>query len=91
MQIGDTLVGIHHRDVGTFSENRGYFVFDRGFLISGELGQLRDHIPEAIVLVYSDFGEKGFMSREELIEENTNRVAENDGIGNLHHRGLHVQ
>ena len=65
---------------------------DLGLLVGGKVLDLGDQIAEAVVKVDAKFAEytSACLARE-VLEEDPHSVAEDDRIGNLHHRGLHVQ
>jgi hypothetical protein len=91
MEIGDALVGVDHGD-GRAGRVGGLDVgLDRGLLGGGEGGDLLDEVAEAVVQIHPEFGEGGGVLGEQVLEEHLHGEAEEDGVGDLHHRGLEVE
>lgn len=91
VEIGDAFVGVDHaerRAVGVGELDVG---LDFGFFVRGEFAEFGDEVTEAIVEVDAEFGERRFVFGDEVFEEDFDGVAEDDGVGDLHHGGFHVQ
>ena len=69
---------------------RGDVALDRGALGVGERGDAAEHVGEAVVGVHADAVERVAVLREHVGEVRLHRVAEDDRVGDLHHRGLEV-
>ena len=91
MEVGDALVGVDHRDGGAGGEGGLDVGLDGGLLVGGERGDLGDEVAEAVVQVHAELGEGGGVLGEEVLEKDLHAVAEEDGVGDLHHRGLEVE
>ena len=63
---------------------------DRGALGVGERAHAGEHVGEAVVGVHADAVEGVAVLREHVSEVRLHRVAEDDRVGDLHHRGLEV-
>ena len=63
---------------------------DRGALGVGQRGDAREHVGETVVGVHADAVEGVAVLREHVGEVRLHRVAEDDRVGDLHHRGLEV-
>ena len=57
---------------------------------SGRVGDTREHVGEAVVRVHADALERRAVLREHVGEVRGHRMAEDDRVGDLHHRGLEV-
>ena len=91
MEVGDAFVGIDHRECRALCVGRLDVGFDRRLLIGGEFGDLCDQVAETIVEVDAEGIERGGVFGDEVLEEHLHGVAEDDRVGNFHHRRLHVQ
>jgi hypothetical protein len=91
VEIGDAVVGVDHGDGRAGRVGGGDVGLDRGLLGGGELLHLLDEVAEAVVQVDAEFGEGGGVLGEEVLEEDPDGVAEEDGVGDLHHGGLEVE
>ena len=91
MQIGDALVGVHHRNGRAVRQRCSDVCLDGCALRSRELRQLLDHVAEAVVHINAEPLKGGAMLGPELLEEDLDRMAEDDGVRDLHHRRLHVE
>ena len=90
MQVGDAAVGVDHRQRGAVLQARGDGALDRGALGVGERGDAGEHVGEAVVGVHADAVERVAVLGEHVGEVRLHRVAEDDRVGDLHHRGLEV-
>ena len=61
------------------------------FLVGGQLLDFCDEIAEAVVQIDAESRECRGVFGEEVLEENAHGVAEDDWVGDLHHRGLQVE
>ena len=91
MEVGDAFVGIDHRECRALCVGRLDVGLDRGLLIGGELGDFCNQVAETIVEVDAEGIERGGVFGDEVLEEHLHGVAEDDRVGNFHHRRLHVQ
>ena len=91
IEVGDALVGVDHGDLGTRGVDGGNIGLDRGLLVSGERCNLGAEVAETVVQVDIQGGERGGVLLEDRGEEDADREAEEDGVGDLHHRGFEVQ
>ena len=91
VKVSDSFVGIHHCQGGPFAVGRLDVCLDLGPFIGRKALNLRDEVAEAVVEVHAQFTKGGTMLGDEVLEKDPYRVAENDRIGDLHHRRLHVQ
>mmetsp|Transcript_80705 Transcript_80705/g.224624 ORF Transcript_80705/g.224624 Transcript_80705/m.224624 type:complete len:257 (+) Transcript_80705:632-1402(+) len=86
VQVCDPLVGIHHGKLRT-PLVRGLDVsLDCLALLLGQCGDLREHIPEAIIGVDTKTLEERGVLLEDVLEVDADNVTKHDGVGNLHHR-----
>ncbi len=90
VQVGDPLVGVHHRQGGPPRVARLDVGFDLLPLGRRQALDLRVQVPQAIVRIDADLLEDRRMLVEDLPEESPHGIAEDDRIGDLHHRGLEV-
>ena len=91
MQVGDALVAVDHghgRTVGVDGFHVGIDGSLFGFRQGGDLGE---DITQAEVGVNAQLGEGVGVFGEHGFEENADGVAEEDGVGDLHHGGFEVQ
>ena len=88
VQVGDALVGVDHRQGRALGDLR----LDGGL----DLGALRQRLDaledaaETVVRRETRLGERVAVLREQPREEGAHHVAEDDRVGDLHHRGLEV-
>ncbi len=91
VEVGNSLVGIDHIHFRLLIHAGLQVGPDLGLLIGGQGLNLGFYVADAVVGVDAEFGEGIGMFFIDLLEEHRNRVTEDDGVGNLHHGGLHVQ
>ena len=91
VQARDALVGIDHGEARPFRVLGRDVVLDRFFLGLRQRLDLRQQIAEAVVEIDAELLERGGVLLDHIGEEHGNGVAENDGIGDLHHGRLDVQ
>ena len=65
--------------------------FDPRALVRGELLRRLENGAQALVRIAADRGQRLAVLREEPGEEGLHRVAEDDRVGDPHHRGLDLQ
>ncbi len=88
VQVGDPLVGVHHRErraVGDPGVDRRLDVHTVG----QRLDALEDRA-ETVVGAQTGLAERLAVPGEQLGQERADDVAEDDRVGDLHHRGLEV-
>ncbi len=88
MQVGDALVGVDHREgraLGDLGVDRG---LDR--VTVGQRAQAVQDGAQTVVGRQAGGGQGLAVTGEGLREEGTDHVAEDDRVGDLHHRGLEV-
>ncbi len=88
MQVGDAAVGVDHRQGGAVGQLGGEgsldsFAFGQGF-------QALEDATEPVVRSQPCRGKRLTVGGEGPREKGPHHVAENDRVGNLHHRGLQV-
>mmetsp|Transcript_2304 Transcript_2304/g.6413 ORF Transcript_2304/g.6413 Transcript_2304/m.6413 type:complete len:658 (-) Transcript_2304:455-2428(-) len=92
VQVGDTLGRVHHREpraglVRRF-DVRLDLVPQRGVL---QAGDPRVQVREAVVGVDAELLKGGAVLGEHVLEKHLDGVAEDNGVGDLHHRRLEVE
>ena len=90
MQVGDALVGVHHVHGRAIVERSLEAGLDFSRLVSRQGGNLGFQIADAEVRVDADFRKGGRVLGEEVLQEGLDHMAEDDRVGDLHHRGLEV-
>ena len=91
MQVGDAAVGVDHRHVGPVVQRGGDRGVDLGLLIGGQGVDRREHARPAVVRLGTCGLEHVAVLLEDRSEERLDRMPEDDGVGDLHHRRLHVE
>ena len=91
VQVGDALVGVHHRQFGPGRIARLDIGFDLGARRFRQLGDFRVKVAQAVIEIDAQLFEDGGVLGEGIGEKDGDRVAEHDGIGDLHHGRLEVQ
>ena len=91
VQVRDALVGIHHRQGGVRLVDGLDVGLDLRSLCFRQLLDLRQQVAQAVVQVHAEHLDHGGVLGEHVLVEDGNRMAEHDGIGDLHHGGLEVQ
>mmetsp|Transcript_22241 Transcript_22241/g.70082 ORF Transcript_22241/g.70082 Transcript_22241/m.70082 type:complete len:584 (-) Transcript_22241:83-1834(-) len=91
VEVGDAPVGVDHGQLGALGV-RGLDVrLDGVALPLGQLPDLAVEVAEAVVGVHAERLEGRSVLLEDVLEEDGDHVAEHDGVGHLHHRGLEMQ
>lgn len=91
VEVGDAFVGVDVGEGGAGGEGGLDVGLDGGFLVGGEFLDLGNEVAEAVVEINAEGGEDGGVFGEEVFEEDADGVAEEDGVGDLHHGGLEVE
>ncbi len=91
VQVGDALVRVHHRQFGPGRKARLDIGVDFGARRFRQLGDLRVKVAQAVIEVDAQFFEDSGVLGEGIGKKDGDRVAEHDGIGDLHHGRLEVQ
>ena len=91
MQVGDALVRVHHRQFGPGRKARLDIGVDLRARRFRQLGDLRVKVAQAVIEVDAQFVQDGGVLGEGIGKKDGDRVAEHDGIGDLHHGRLEVQ
>ncbi len=91
VQVGDAAVGIDHREPRARRIDRVDIRLDPGAHAVGQRRDLRVHVADAVVGIDAELLEHGSMLFEYVGVVHPHGMPENDGIGDLHHRGLDVQ
>ena len=91
VQVGDAFVGIDHGQRRTRSERLGQGGFNRGPVCLRHAGQLGHQISKAVVEVHPSGLQGGAMLVEHRLEKGAHGGPKQNGVGHLHHGGLHVQ
>src|SRR5690606_24700405 len=91
VEVGDSAVGVHHGHAGAALVHRADVLLDGGALRFGQRGDLSHHVAESIVRIHAEALQYFTVLLEYVPEEDADGVAEDDGIGYLHHRRLQVQ
>ena len=90
MEIRNALVAVDHRNRGAVVVARLDVGLDRGALGGGERGDLGNEVAETVVDIDADLGQERAVLLKHGLEERLDRVAEDDRVGDLHHRGLEM-
>ena len=91
VQVRDALVGVDVGESGAGGVGGLNVGFDRRALIGGQRLDLLRQVTETVVQVHAELRERSGVLFEQIFEEHAHRVAEDDGVGDLHHRRLEVQ
>ena len=90
MEVGDALVGIHHGKRRTRSQGGLDIGFDFLTRFCGKRLNLCCQIAEPVVEVHTEFLDDTGVFGDEVPEKDLHDMAENQRVGNLHHRRLQV-
>ena len=90
MQVGDPLVGIHHRHGGPFLVDLLNVSFDRLALIVRQGFDLRVKIAEAVVRIHTQLFERLAMLLKHVLVIHRYGMTKDLGVRDLHHGGFHV-
>ena len=91
MEVGDTPSRIHHRQLGAVVVDVVDVLDDLVALRGWQRLDLVVEIDHPVVDVHTQFIEHLLVLGEGVLVEDLHRVAEDDGVGDLHHRRLDVQ
>ena len=90
MQVGDSLVGVDHRQRRPFIVGRANVLLDRRPRLLRERLNLLVQISQTHVRIDSGLLEGGRVLLEDVLEKHRDRVSEQDRIGHLHHGCLEM-
>ena len=91
VKVGDALGRVHHRQLGTVLVARVEVPDDLLVLRCGQRLDLVVEVDQPVVDVDAEFVEQLLVLGERVLVEHLHRVAEDDGVADLHHRRLDVQ
>ena len=91
VQVGDALARVDHGQGRAALVAGGDVGLDLGLFGRGQLVELLEHAGETVVHVGADLREHVGVLVQGGCEVHRHAVAEHDGVGDLHHRGLEVQ
>ena len=91
VEVGDSLVGVDHGQVRAHGHRLRNGRFNGRTLRRVHLRQLGHEVAESVVEVHASRFKRGPMLVNHWIEEGPHRRPEQDGVGHLHHGGLHVK
>ena len=91
VQAGDPFVGIDHGEARPFRVLGLDVGLDRFFFGCRQRLDLRQQLAEAVVQIDAETLQRSGVLLDHIGEEDGNGMAEDDGIGDLHHGRLHVQ
>ncbi len=91
VQIGDSFVGVDHRQVGMGFVDGLDVCFNRVLLVGGQASDFCVHIAQAVVGIDTQFGEGVGVFLENVFVIDGDGVTEHDGVGHFHHRRFQVQ
>ncbi|MCG3774186.1 MAG: hypothetical protein JW395_1003 [Nitrospira sp.] len=90
MQVGDSLVGIHHRHRRPLLVHSLNVGFDGFALILGQSFDLRVEIAKAVVRIHTKLFERLAVFFEHVLIKHRHGMTEDLGIRDLHHGSLHM-
>ena len=91
MQIGNASVGINHGKCGTVCDASSNRRLDLRPFVSRHILERAQHRSKTVIWVGSSALKNVAELSECLREKGSHGVTENDGVGDLHHRRLHMQ
>ena len=91
MEVRDAVVGVDHREVRSGLERRVECRFDLGSLVGRQRIERYEDSTQTVVRVGTGGPQHVAVPREDIGEEDLDGMAEDDRVGDLHHRRLHVQ
>ncbi len=91
VEIGDAAIGVDHGEAGAPGVLGLDVGLDRGLLGLGQGLDAGHHVAHAVVGIDAQLLQGGAMLLEHVGEEHRHAMAEQDGIGDLHHGRLDVQ
>ncbi len=90
MQVGDTLIGIHHTQLRTLAVTRLNIGFDGSTLLFWQMAQFPQQITQTVIWINAQLI-KGFgVFFKHIREEYRYRMTKDDRIGYFHHGGFQV-
>ena len=91
VEVGDAFVRIHHGETRPLV-HRGLNVGLDCFLLRGrQSADFGIHVTQAVIRIDAKLGKRLGVFLKDVVKVDGDAVTENDGVGNLHHGGLHVQ
>jgi hypothetical protein len=90
VQVGDAPVGVDHREPGALPVAALDCRFDRGPALFGQLMKGLQQRREPVVWIDARLLKCVSMLGEDRLEVGADRVAEDDGVGDAHHRRLQM-
>ena len=90
MEIGDTLVGIDHGDIGRSFIHSRDISFDLSLLVGRQVLDLLIEIANPMAHVNAKFSDEIGVLFKNVFVENLDAMPENDRVGHLHHGRFHV-
>ena len=91
VEVGDPMVRVHHGHIRLCLIHGLEIGNDLGFFVFGQLFNSVVQITYTIVEIHTQFGDGIGMLLDGILVVDLDAVAEDDGIGDLHHGGLQVQ
>ena len=91
MEVSDAFFRVHHGQRGAGGEGGLEIGFDGGLLIGGEFLDFGHQIAEAVVEIHTEPREHRGMFFKEITKKNLHRMAEKNGVRDLHHGGFEVE
>ncbi len=91
MQIGNAPVGINHGKCGTVCDTGGNRRLNLRPFVRWHIVERAQHRSKTVIWVGSGALKNVAELRERLGKKGSHGVTKNDGVGDLHHRCLHVQ
>ena len=91
VQVRDAPVGVDHREPRARRVDGLDVGLDLGAPRGRQRRDLRMDVADPVVGVDAEFLEHGGVFLEHVAVVHAHRVTEDDGVGDLHHRGLHMQ
>ena len=91
MQVGDAFVGVHHGHVWTRLHGLLQGRLNCRTVMWRHVRKFGDQIAQPIVEVHPSFFQGLCVLGDNLLEEDADRSPKKNGVGHLHHGGLHVQ
>ena len=91
VQVGDPPVRVHHREVRAVLHGRLQVGLDFFLLRGGQGADFRIDVAQPVVGIDAKVGKDLFMFFEDVFKIDGYAMAENNGVRDLHHGGLHVQ
>ena len=91
MEVGDAFVRIDHGQRGSGGERRSQSGLEPRFFRGGQLSHFGHEVAESVVEIDAELVERRGLRADEVPQKNLNRVAEEHGVGDLHHGCLEME